>query len=391
MEQRTSLLTGCGALAFLERISGIQGRGLLTEWIACTVSTVLDRTNSPTHEAHRVPEPACVPGQLRKSLSIRWLCRRSQASYRQRPDRRNHASPARNGSINPSPVVSTSWQGSACRCAPETRRIPGGTSPASALPPKTRRRTVATVAALSRRAGFEPLFPGADTDRPNAGNPVCVSSRPPGKFKPTSSLHLSINFGNRALGRLSRLVRSARLIDLPVWRGLTEATAQSASRVVGTTFEEEASRVAGQATNVMQRHKLLERPVGSEGAAPTRESGQPMLLGFPRVKPDDAVGDVVVAALRGAVSRISSSDPDARRGDAEGIHRLRTSTRRLRSELSALAGLVDQHWREPIENELKWLAGLLGSVRDLDILLARLRAASPPERLESGGSARRPS
>jgi CHAD domain-containing protein len=88
------------------------------------------------------------------------------------------------------------------------------------------------------------------------------------------------------------------------------------------------------------------------------------------------VAHVIVAALRGAVSRIQSNDPDARRGDGEGIHRLRTSTRRLRSELRAFCNLVDPQWREPLQAELKWLAGVLGQVRDLDVLLARLRGAA---------------
>ena len=40
-----------------------------------------------------------------------------------------------------------------------------------------------------------------------------------------------------------------------------------------------------------------------------------------------------MSALQTAVSRIEASDPEARRGDGDGIHRLRTSIRRLRSEL----------------------------------------------------------
>ena len=46
-------------------------------------------------------------------------------------------------------------------------------------------------------------------------------------------------------------------------------------------------------------------------------------------------------ALETALSRIRGIEADARRGDAEGIHRLRTTTRRLRSELRAFRDLVD--------------------------------------------------
>ena len=56
--------------------------------------------------------------------------------------------------------------------------------------------------------------------------------------------------------------------------------------------------------------------------------------------------------------------------------------RRLRSELRALADLVNEPWRERVESELKWLAGLLGEVRDLDILLSRLRDGARDLKLE---------
>jgi CHAD domain-containing protein len=83
--------------------------------------------------------------------------------------------------------------------------------------------------------------------------------------------------------------------------------------------------------------------------------------------------------------RIAASDPEARRGDGDGIHRLRTSIRRLRSELLALNDFVDRPWRDQVEGELKWLAGLLGDVRDLDLLLARLRKAVPSPGQDGAG------
>jgi len=94
-----------------------------------------------------------------------------------------------------------------------------------------------------------------------------------------------------------------------------------------------------------------------------------------------------MSALQTAVSRIAAGVPEARCGDIVGIHRLRTSIRRLRSELRALQDVVDRTWREQAEVELKWLAGLLGGVRDLDILLERLRKAAPRPEPDSTGAA----
>src|SRR5262249_7411260 len=93
------------------------------------------------------------------------------------------------------------------------------------------------------------------------------------------------------------------------------------------------------------------------------------------LEPDEPAGNAVSSALATALARIRAGDPDARRGDKDGIHRLRTSIRRLRSELRAFEDLVDRAWREQAEGELKWLAGLLGDVRNRDILLERLRKA----------------
>ncbi len=137
----------------------------------------------------------------------------------------------------------------------------------------------------------------------------------------------------------------------------------------------------------MPHHKTLERYAVEDRAVPVRDSRPAVLDSFPRLKPEDPVGNAVQSALQAAVSRIAASDLEARRGDGEGIHRLRTSIRRLRSELLALKDFVDRPWRDQAEGEMKWLAGLLGNVRDLDILLARLRKAVPSPTSDSPDTA----
>lgn len=116
---------------------------------------------------------------------------------------------------------------------------------------------------------------------------------------------------------------------------------------------------------------------------------RPKIAAAPKVKPGDPVGRAVKAAFEGAVLRIGECDSEARRGDSDGIHRLRTSTRRLRSELRAFRDLVEPKWRVPLEKELKWLADLLGAVRDLDVLSARLQKAAANE-LGNGAEAIEP-
>ena len=93
--------------------------------------------------------------------------------------------------------------------------------------------------------------------------------------------------------------------------------------------------------------------------------------------PDEAhtVGDVVRAALAGPVTRLVSHDPGVRRGDdPEDVHQARVATRRLRSHLRTFGPLVDETWAQALRDELGWLGGALGAVRDADVLLERLEA-----------------
>lgn len=100
----------------------------------------------------------------------------------------------------------------------------------------------------------------------------------------------------------------------------------------------------------------------------------------PAIAPNEPAASVIHAALVRGVQRMRVCDPEARRGDVEGVHRMRTTTRRLRSELRLFHDLVDPSWSQPLEAELKWLADRLGAVRDLDVLQARLLESAGPLR-----------
>jgi CHAD domain-containing protein len=74
------------------------------------------------------------------------------------------------------------------------------------------------------------------------------------------------------------------------------------------------------------------------------------------------------------LARILAHDPGVRLGDdLEDVHQMRVATRRLRAFLRSARAALDGGWGEPLREELRWLAGLLGGVRDDDVLLAYLR------------------
>lgn len=54
--------------------------------------------------------------------------------------------------------------------------------------------------------------------------------------------------------------------------------------------------------------------------------------------------------------------------DARSVHRLRVSTRRLRSEIQAMTGVLPKRPWRPLSGELKWMATSLGGLRDVDVL-----------------------
>jgi CHAD domain-containing protein len=84
--------------------------------------------------------------------------------------------------------------------------------------------------------------------------------------------------------------------------------------------------------------------------------------------------DHVRVALARQVADILAHDPGTRFGeDLEELHQLRVATRRLRAILRAARDLLDPAWSEPLRAELSWLGSMLGPVRDLDVLIERLR------------------
>jgi CHAD domain-containing protein len=97
------------------------------------------------------------------------------------------------------------------------------------------------------------------------------------------------------------------------------------------------------------------------------------------VSPGDPATAAVRPALVAALRRLLSFDPYARLGEPEGIHQLRVSARRLRSVLRTFTPIVHAEKTEPIIEDLRWLGQVLGDVRDLDVLDARLRSETDPE------------
>jgi len=122
-------------------------------------------------------------------------------------------------------------------------------------------------------------------------------------------------------------------------------------------------------------------------AGATKTNGTPKVfqaLGIEpsRAKPPSDPFAALRALLGVQLGEILRHDPGTRLGsDPESLHDMRVAVRRSRALLRAGSALIATD-TDTLAAELKWLGEMLGAVRDLDVLLARLRA----EASELGGA-----
>jgi CHAD domain-containing protein len=146
------------------------------------------------------------------------------------------------------------------------------------------------------------------------------------------------------------------------------------NRTAGGFAEIEVELVDGSDDDLDRLARTLRRA----GAA--RSSGEPKLMRVLAVAHDPAPRRKAAAVehlgylLGHKLRMLEAYDPGVRLGgDDEDLHRLRVATRRSRALLRAARAFFGDRL-EGLNAELKWLGGVLGPVRDLDVLLAHLRA-----------------
>ena len=92
---------------------------------------------------------------------------------------------------------------------------------------------------------------------------------------------------------------------------------------------------------------------------------------------DASVGEVVTSAIARSVLRFVVHMPGVHLGeDPEALHQARVATRRLRSDLRTFGPLLDEDWVGSLREELRWMGGALGTVRDIDVLTLRVQQMS---------------
>ena len=95
-------------------------------------------------------------------------------------------------------------------------------------------------------------------------------------------------------------------------------------------------------------------------------------LGPTKIDATQTASEVAFAILRRHFAEMLAHEPGVRLGeDPEELHDMRVATRRLRAALKLYSDFLPKR-SERYERDLRWVAGALGEVRDLDVHLNRL-------------------
>jgi inorganic triphosphatase YgiF len=96
--------------------------------------------------------------------------------------------------------------------------------------------------------------------------------------------------------------------------------------------------------------------------------------------------DAMAAVIRSCLRQVEANADGVRIGDdPEWVHQMRVGVRRLRCALALVRLAVPPNAMQPLAGELRWLAGVLGRVRDLDVFALDTLAAiaSASERIDA--------
>lgn len=102
----------------------------------------------------------------------------------------------------------------------------------------------------------------------------------------------------------------------------------------------------------------------------------------PRPTRKSPAATALLSYLYEQVQVLTDQDPRVRQDASDSGHKMRISTRRLRSALATYRKLLDADVVSHLRGELKWLAGVLGPARDAQVMHQRLNdlvAAEPTE------------
>ncbi len=159
-----------------------------------------------------------------------------------------------------------------------------------------------------------------------------------------------------------------------------------------TWREAEVELVSGKPTLLVRASDLM-ASVGARRSPSPSKLVQALGDRLPRAAPTvpepgkrSPAADVIQLRLLTQVTALRQLDPWVRHAAPEAVHDMRVTVRRLRHALASYRRFLDTEQTEPLREELRWLADLLGGPRDAEVLdqLLRCLVEAEPESLVRG-------
>ncbi|MFC7730777.1 CYTH and CHAD domain-containing protein [Actinomadura keratinilytica] len=161
-------------------------------------------------------------------------------------------------------------------------------------------------------------------------------------------------------------------------------------RETGTSWREIEVELGSGKPGLLKAAGKRLRKAGARRSASSSKLGRLLDGAVPQAPPapvdDGSAGAAVQAYLAAQVAAILTYDPKARVAEEDAVHKMRVAVRRIRSTLRSYRPLLVREHVDPLRSELRWLAGVLGEVRDLEVL--RMRFTARLDELDAGGAGR---
>lgn len=74
----------------------------------------------------------------------------------------------------------------------------------------------------------------------------------------------------------------------------------------------------------------------------------------------------------GGLRQVAANEPHIGAAQPSALHQMRIGLRRVRAAMSVFKDIVNDDERDGVRDELKWLGGMLGPARDLDVFMAEV-------------------
>ncbi len=199
------------------------------------------------------------------------------------------------------------------------------------------------------------------------------------------------------------MVRSRRQVYMVQTAGgclaelsLDSSTALLPGRRKGVPFSEvELEYVEGPADGFDELVGVITRQPGLSASARSKHRRALELLELPVMRhaappvpmePGDTTDEVARAACAAQWSNIRAFETGTRIAlDVEYLHKMRVATRRLRAALKTFDCCFTRRVQDYLQSNLRWLAAVLGEVRDMDVQLLQLDEQRQALSLEPAG------